>query len=85
MADVPEWDPGAGGPGYVYVKLADHVAARIAGGDLRPGAMLPNEREMAAEYGVALGTVRRAIEELRQRGLVTTLPARGTYVTERLA
>jgi GntR family transcriptional regulator len=29
---------------------------------------------------VALGTVRRAVQELRDRGLVVTLPAKGTYV-----
>ncbi len=81
MAGVPEWDPDAGGPGYTYAKVADHVAARIRAGELAKGAMLPGERDMAAEYGVAVATIRRAIEELRQRGLVTTLPAKGTYVT----
>ena len=45
-----------------------------------PAARLPGERDLAAEYQVALGTVRRAIEELRSRGLVVTLPAKGTFV-----
>lgn len=80
MADVPEWDPDAGGPGYTYAKVADHVAARIAAGELAAGAMLPGEREMAAGYGVAVATVRRAVKELRERGLVTTLPAKGTFI-----
>lgn len=66
----------------MYARVADHVAARIAAGDLQPGAMLPSERDMAAEYGVALGTVRRAVGELRERGLVVTLAAKGTYVVE---
>lgn len=78
---VPEFDPDAGGPGYVYVRVADHVAARIDAGDLAPGARLPGERELAEEYGVALGTARRAIQELRERHRVVTLPAKGTYVT----
>lgn len=81
MARVPEFDPDAGGPGYMYAKVADHVAARIAAGELPPGAMLPAERDMAEQYGVAIGTVRRAVEELRGRGLVVTLPAKGTYVS----
>lgn len=80
VAEVPRFDPAAGGPGYMYAKVADHVAARIAAGELRPGAMLRAERDMAEEYGVAVGTVRRAVEELRQRGLVITLPAKGTFV-----
>lgn len=80
VEEVPRFDPGAGGPAYMYVKVADHVALRIAAGELGPGAMLPNERDMAAEYGVAIGTVRRAVEELRDRGLVVTLAAKGTFV-----
>lgn len=67
---------------YVYAEMADHVAARIEAGEFRPGARLPNERELAEEYGVALGTVRRAIAALRERGLVVTLPIKGTFVAE---
>ena len=80
MADVPEWDPEGGGPAYTYARVADHLAARIAARELAPGARLPSERDLAAEYGVALGTARRAIVELRERGLVVTLPAKGTFV-----
>ncbi len=80
MAEVPGFDPAAGGPAYMYAKVADHLAARIAAGDLPDGAMLPGERALAEEYGVAIGTVRRAVEELRSRGLVVTLPAKGTFV-----
>lgn len=65
---------------YIYVQLADHIAERIAKGDLRPGARLPGERDLAAEYGVANLTARRAVRELRERGLVVTLPAKGTFV-----
>jgi GntR family transcriptional regulator len=83
MTDVPEWDPDAGGPAYVYMRLADHLAARIASGELPADARLPGERDLAAEYGVALGTARRAVEELRDRGLVVTLPGKGTFVTRR--
>lgn len=78
---VPKWDPDDKTP-YVYARLADHIAARITAGDYPPGAMLPNERETVAEYGVSIDTVRRALEELRGRGLVVTYPSRGTYVTQ---
>lgn len=75
---VPEFKPG--GVEYVYVELADHVAARIAARELKPGNRLPGEREMAAEYGVSLDTVRRALAVLRERGLVVTKPVKGTFV-----
>lgn len=77
---VRQFDPEADGPGYVYARLADYIASRIAAGELAPGSRLPGERELAEQYSVALGTVRRALQELRERGLVVTLPAKGTYV-----
>jgi GntR family transcriptional regulator len=80
VADIPQWDPDAGGPAYVYMRLADHIAARITAGDLPAEARLPAERDLAAEYAVAIGTARRAVLELRDRGLVVTLPGKGTYV-----
>lgn len=68
------------GIGYVYVRVADAVAAEIESGRLPKGARLPNERDMGAQYGVAPGTARRAVAELRDRGLVVTLPNKGTFV-----
>jgi len=79
-ADVPEWNPEDDGNGYLYERLAAHIAARITAGDLPPGARFPNEREMAAEYGVSIDSVRRATALLREQGLVRTLPNKGTYV-----
>jgi GntR family transcriptional regulator len=81
VARVPKFDSMSLGPVYVYIGVADHIAARIEAGELPSGARLPAERDLAADYQVAVGTARRAVEELRQRGLVVTLPAKGTYVT----
>jgi DNA-binding GntR family transcriptional regulator len=78
---VLPFNPDAGQPGYLWAAVADHVAARIAAGELAPGARLPGERDLAAEYGVAALTARRAVRDLRERGLVVTLPSKGTYVT----
>jgi GntR family transcriptional regulator len=68
-------------PGYEYMRVADDVERRIASGEYAPGSMLPGERAMAEEQGVAIGTVRRAVAELRERGIVVTLPHKGTFVT----
>lgn len=65
---------------YVYVRVADAVEAEIRSGRLPAGARLPNERDMGGQYGVAPGTARRAVQELRNRGLVVTLPNKGTFV-----
>ncbi|MFF3324993.1 GntR family transcriptional regulator [Streptomyces sp. NPDC002889] len=65
---------------YVYMRVADTVEAEIRTGRLPHGARLPNERDMGVQYGVAPGTVRRVVRELRDRGLVVTLPNKGTFV-----
>jgi GntR family transcriptional regulator len=72
-----------GSPGYLYEVMAQHLAARIEIGELPPNTPLPSERRLAAEYGVALGTARHATRLLRIRGLVVTIPSKGTYVAQR--
>ena len=67
-------------PVYVYVQVADDIQARIQRGELQPGARLPGEREMAEQYRIAYGTARRVVEELRNRGLVQTVPNKGTFI-----
>jgi GntR family transcriptional regulator len=84
MRTVPiPFDPDPGVPDYLYVKLADYLADRIRDGTLPSGAVLPNERALAAEFQVSLGTVRRATRVLRERELVATVPSLGTYVRPR--
>jgi GntR family transcriptional regulator len=68
---------------YRYEVLADHLARMIATGEIPPNKPLPAERRLADEYGVSLGTARRATDELRIRGLVHTLRSKGTYVLPR--
>ncbi len=63
-----------------YLRVADDVAARIASGELAPGARLRAERDLATHYEVSYGTVRRAMEVLRERGLIETVHGRGTFV-----
>jgi len=81
VTEVGAFDPGAVGPQFVYLAVADHIAARIAAGELAPGAPLADERDLAAEYEVSVVTGHQAIGLLRSRGLVVTLPGKGSYVT----
>jgi len=69
--------------GYVWQRVARDIEDRIAGGELPPGSMIRGERAMAEEYGVAIATIRRAVRDLRERGVLVTLPAKGTYVAQR--
>ena len=68
------------GPIPVYRQVADILAARIAEGKLIAHRPIPSEASIVQEFGVARGTARRAVALLRERGLVYTVPQRGTYV-----
>jgi GntR family transcriptional regulator len=70
-------------PTPLYQQLANIVEAMIDNGDYGPGQVLPGVGTMAQEYGLAKGTVRAAMQVLRERGLIVTMPARGSYVVER--
>lgn len=69
----------------LYQQLADLLAGQIERGELRPGQPLPSELHLQQTYDVSRGTVRSAMRVLRERGLVVTVQARGTYVAEKPA
>lgn len=63
-----------------YLQLADILEARIKSGELARGKTLPSEQRLMQEYGIARSTARKAVMVLRERGLVDTVPQRGTFV-----
>lgn len=71
-------DPG--GPDLVYVAVANRLETRIRAGEFGESGRLPSENDLAEWYGVARMTVRRAHQELEQRGLIRIVPGKGTYV-----
>ncbi|MFG1976454.1 GntR family transcriptional regulator [Nonomuraea fuscirosea] len=64
-----------------YVRIAQDIRSRILQGDPPAGAMLPSEAALSRRYGVARGTVRQAVAELENSGLVTSEAGRGRRVT----
>lgn len=64
----------------LYQRLRDQIAAEIAAQRWTPGQAIPSEAELAASHGVAVGTVRHAIEVLVAEGLVDRVHGRGTFV-----
>lgn len=57
------------------------LRAQIQDGRLAPGARLRSIKDLAEDYGVALTTVRKALDALKEEGLVVTSPM-GTFVTQ---
>jgi DNA-binding response OmpR family regulator len=65
-----------------YQRVYADLRARIERGELSPGDQLPSQPSLAAEYKVALLTVRHAIELLRRAGYLSVEHGRGTFVAE---
>ena len=63
-----------------YRQLADLLRARIETGDLAPGDLIPSETSLVQDTGLARGTVRRAMQVLRDEGAIVTIPGRGSFV-----
>ena len=63
-----------------YEQIRAQIASLITIGALTPGTRLPTVRRLAADLGIAAGTVARAYRELEQAGLIVTGRRNGTVV-----
>jgi GntR family phosphonate transport system transcriptional regulator len=76
-------DPVARGSGIaLWRQIAQDLETDILSARLAPGDRLPTETELAARYSVNRHTLRRALSELTQKGLVEATPRLGTFVTK---
>ncbi|MCK0207505.1 GntR family transcriptional regulator [Starkeya koreensis] len=64
----------------LYLRMQEDLLRRVQSGEWRPGELLPSENALAAEYGVSVGTARKAIEDLADRRLLVRQRGRGTTV-----
>lgn len=64
-----------------YEQIRGQIASLIAVGTLGDGERLPTVRALAADLGVATGTVSRAYKELEAAGLIASRRRLGTVVT----
>jgi GntR family transcriptional regulator len=73
--------------GPLPVPLYEHVKRRISEaillGTWPPGTLLPGEVALAAQFGVAVGTIRRALADLTAEGMLMRRRRSGTVVTGR--
>lgn len=66
----------------LYKRAESAMVARIVDRVWSPGMRLPNEFELAEEFGVSQGTIRKALVSLEKRGLLARSPGRGTTVAK---
>lgn len=60
--------------------VIDTILSDIASGSLRTGDRVTSERQLARQFGISVGTVRRALEQLEHRGVLKRAHGRGTFV-----
>jgi DNA-binding GntR family transcriptional regulator len=65
-----------------YQRIFADIRDKIRDGALAAHDKLPSTRELAEQYGVAHGTVQRALSELRLAGLIYSHQGRGSYISE---
>jgi GntR family transcriptional regulator len=68
-------------PDWPYQQIAAVLRQQITSGEIGP--KLPSHMDLAEQLGVAPRTVARALGLLKDEGLVTARPGRGTFVRER--
>lgn len=66
----------------LYQQIARDLRRRISSGELGHGSQLPTEDDLIEQYNVSRNTVRGALRELSNSGLVDILHGKGTFVAE---
>jgi DNA-binding GntR family transcriptional regulator len=63
-----------------YLQLAEILRGRIRNGDIPAGRRIPSQSELEQEFDLGRNTIKRAVEILKNEGLVETSPGRGLFV-----
>jgi GntR family transcriptional regulator len=73
----------AGGPHThpLYTEVKNRITRSLIAGEWAPGAAIPSETRLAAQFCVSVGTIRRAVDELVAEKIVVRQQGRGTFVT----
>jgi DNA-binding GntR family transcriptional regulator len=82
VASAPTYEIDRSSPTPLYFQLAQAIEGAIAGGTLPSGSKLENEVLLAQRYGLSRPTVRRAVQELVDKGLLVRKRGVGTQVIQ---
>ncbi len=64
----------------LYKEIKRQLMEALTQGEWKPGEAIPAERRLSERYGISIGTVRRAIDELVAENILIRQQGRGTYV-----
>ena len=65
-----------------YARVKQHLKERLTAGEWPPGAQLPSEAELVAQFGISRMTANRALRELQADGLVERVQGVGTFAAQ---
>lgn len=68
-------------PAPLYAQIKAHLRERILDGTYKPHDQMPSESEMIASFGVSRITVRQALNDLQNEGLIFRVHGKGTFVS----
>ena len=66
----------------LYLQLREALLERIAAGQWKAGNAIPNESDLAREFGVSPGTMRKALDLLESQRVLTRRQGRGTFIND---
>lgn len=67
----------------LYMGLKDDITKLVLDGTYKSGSGLPTEQELCERYGLSRVTVRKALEELKKDGMISSVQGQGTAVSSR--
>ena len=65
---------------HLYEQVRARLIEGISSGEWRPGQTIPTEARLAADFGVAIGTVRKAVDSLVAEQALVRRQGKGTFV-----
>ncbi len=66
----------------LYYQVETDIRSRIERGDWKPGQQIPTEAQLCDLYGASRITIRQAVSNLANEGLLVREAGRGTFVSE---
>ena len=70
---------------FAYTRVAKELKHSILKGTLKPGDMIPSEHALCKLYGISRSSVRKALSELVEGGLIHKVAGKGNFVSDTLA
>jgi GntR family transcriptional regulator len=65
----------------LYKEVRRKIIDSIHHGEWKPGEVIPSEKRLCERYGVSMGTIRKAVDELSGEGFLIRQQGRGTFVS----